>query len=462
MSTSTASAASTTLDPTIGLGLDDVYAAIAAGAVDRERSRTLAHDEVALLWERRFGALRLPVELGGAGASVRELFTELIALAAADSNITQALRVHFSFVEDQLLAGNDRLIAAIADGILVGNAITEPGSGAIDSYRTTLTRVGDEWRLNGEKFYSTGSLYADHILVAANRDDERVSVLVPATREGVKRVDDWRGFGQRLTASGTTLFTDVVVHDDEILGPGYGSAGPTYATAYLQLFQLAGLAGIAQRATDDLIEWVSARDRTFTHSVADRQRDDPLVQEIVGRLSATAFSARSNVLAVADLLDELLTTDPENAEAIARSSSRRVRRRHLSLRRCSRRRMSSSRWAGLRSLPKSLHWTVIGEMRERSPCTTRSTRSCVRLAITCSTEQSCPMPGVPACDTARPRRPTDGGADRARVDDHLGRSSQNRHRSAHSAHACDDSHRLALSVFQTTRQVCRIHPSGAQ
>lgn len=318
MSTSTASAASTTLDPTIGLGLDDVYAAIAAGAVDRERSRTLAHDEVALLWERRFGALRLPVELGGAGASVRELFTELIALAAADSNITQALRVHFSFVEDQLLAGNDRLIAAIADGILVGNAITEPGSGAIDSYRTTLTRVGEEWRLNGEKFYSTGSLYADHILVAANRDDERVSVLVPATREGVKRVDDWRGFGQRLTASGTTLFTDVVVHDDEILGPGYGSAGPTYATAYLQLFQLAGLAGIAQRATDDLIEWVSARDRTFTHSVADRQRDDPLVQEIVGRLSATAFSARSNVLAVADLLDELLTTDPENAEAIAR------------------------------------------------------------------------------------------------------------------------------------------------
>lgn len=71
---------------------DDVYATIAAGAVERERSRTLAHSEVALLWERRFGALRLPVDRGGAGASVRDLFSELIALAAADSNITQAQR----------------------------------------------------------------------------------------------------------------------------------------------------------------------------------------------------------------------------------------------------------------------------------------------------------------------------------------------------------------------------------
>ena len=44
---------------------DDIYAKIAAGAVERERSRTLAHSEVARLWERRFGALRLPVERGG-------------------------------------------------------------------------------------------------------------------------------------------------------------------------------------------------------------------------------------------------------------------------------------------------------------------------------------------------------------------------------------------------------------
>lgn len=296
----------------------DVYADIADGAVQRERDRTLAHEQIKRLWDNGFGSLRLTESDGGSGVTVRELFAELVELAAADPNITQALRVHFAFVEDQLISGDKRLLSAVADGILVGNAITEAGAGAIDAYRTQLTRSGRGWLLNGEKFYSTGSLYASHILVAADREGERVSVLVPVDRDGVTRVDDWRGFGQRLSASGTTVFSDVVVEDAEILGPGYGTAGPTYATAYLQLFQLAGLAGIARRATDDTIAWVAARTRTFTHSTADRQRDDPLVQEVIGRLSAVAFAARAAVLTVAELLDDLLARDPDDPNAIVR------------------------------------------------------------------------------------------------------------------------------------------------
>ena len=294
----------------------DVYATIADGAVARERSRELAHDAVRLLWRNGFGALRLPTSAGGSGASVRELFSELIDLAAADSNIPQALRVHFAFVEDQLISGNERLLRAIAEGALVGNAITEAGSGAIDHYRTQLLRDGDHWLLNGEKFYSTGSLYADHILVAADREGDRVSVLVRSDADGVNRLDDWKGFGQKLTASGTTVFTDVRVTDEDILGPGYGTAGPTYSTAYLQLFQLAGLAGIAARATSDTVDWIRNRNRTFTHSAADVQRHDPLVQEVIGKLSSVAFASRATVLAVADLLDELLANDPEDPDAV--------------------------------------------------------------------------------------------------------------------------------------------------
>lgn len=308
-----------TIRPTTLLGprqYADVYATIADGAVARERSRELAHDAVRLLWRNGFGALRLPTSFGGSGASVRELFSELIDLAAADSNIPQALRVHFAFVEDQLISGNERLLRAIAEGALVGNAITEAGSGAIDHYRTQLLRDGDHWLLNGEKFYSTGSLYADHILVAADREGDRVSVLVRSDADGVNRLDDWKGFGQKLTASGTTVFTDVRVTDEDILGPGYGTAGPTYSTAYLQLFQLAGLAGIAARATSDTVDWIRNRNRTFTHSAADVQRHDPLVQEVIGKLSSVAFASRATVLAVADLLDELLANDPEDPDAV--------------------------------------------------------------------------------------------------------------------------------------------------
>lgn len=297
---------------------------IAEGAVQREHERRLPFHEVQWLREARFGALRVPVEFGGFGATVRQLFDLLIDLAAAESNLPQALRVHWSFVEDQRLAGDERArhwLAATADGTLVGNAITEPGVGAADRYRTTLTRKGGDWALDGIKYYSTGSLYADHILVAADRDGERVSVLVDARQEGVEQTDDWDGFGQRLTASGTTTFTGVVVPEDRILGPGYGAPGRTYATAYLQLVQLAVLAGIARRAEADAVDWVRARTRTFTHAAADLPRHDPLVQQVIGKLSAAAFGARAAVLAVADDLDVLLDAGADDPELLDRAEA---------------------------------------------------------------------------------------------------------------------------------------------
>ncbi|MEU4649219.1 acyl-CoA dehydrogenase family protein [Nocardia fluminea] len=306
----TSTAAPSTTDSELDAVFAPIFDRIAAGAVEREVDRRLPFDEVGWLKEAKFGALRVPVEFGGYGVSVRQLFRLLIDLAAAESNLPQALRVHWSFVEDQLLAEagpeRERWLRAVAAGTLVGNAITEPGVGAVDRYRTRLTRDGDRLLLNGVKYYSTGSLFADHILVAADSDGERLGVLVDADADGVVQHDDWDGFGQRLTASGTTEFTDVVVASDRVLGPGYGVAGPTYGTAYLQLVQLAVLAGIAARAERDAREWVSARTRTYTHAAADLPREDPLVQQVIGKLSAAAFTARAAVLAVAEVLDGVL------------------------------------------------------------------------------------------------------------------------------------------------------------
>ncbi|WP_067688455.1 acyl-CoA dehydrogenase family protein [Nocardia jejuensis] len=316
----TSTAAKTTTDSDLDATFGPIFQSIAQRAVEREIDRRLPFEEVGWLRNARFGALRVPIEHGGYGVSVRQLFRLLIDLAAAESNLPQALRVHFSFVEDQLLAApgpeSERWLRALAQGTLIGNAITEPGVGAVDRYQTTLTASDDGWLLNGTKYYSTGSLYADHILVAADRDGERIGLLVDANAEGVRQHDDWDGFGQRLTASGTTEFTDVAVREDRILGPGYGAPGPTYGTSYLQLVQLAVLAGIAQRAELDAREWVAARTRGYTHSAADLPREDPLVQQVIGRLSSAAFAARATVLAVADLLDEVLNTGAKDESAL--------------------------------------------------------------------------------------------------------------------------------------------------
>ncbi|NEU96349.1 acyl-CoA dehydrogenase family protein [Bradyrhizobium uaiense] len=299
-----------------------IFETIAAGAVARERNRTLPIEEIRLLKEAGFGALRVPTDFGGLGATLHQTFELLIELAAADSNLPQALRAHFNLVEDLQLnkdyAVKARWLGAIANGALVGVAVTEPGLGAVDRYRTAVTSEGTLLRLNGVKYYTTGTLYADHLLVAADQDGKRVTVLVDASQPGVSVADDWDGFGQRLTASGTAEFKNVTVTHDRIIGPGYGTEGRVFGTAHVQLILLATLAGIAKRAAADTSDWIKARTRTFTHAVADVPRNDPLVQQVIGQLFSAAFAARATVLAAVDELARTLDgrhQDPQQLDA---------------------------------------------------------------------------------------------------------------------------------------------------
>jgi alkylation response protein AidB-like acyl-CoA dehydrogenase len=315
-------AASPVSDDELGARFAPVFEKIAAGAVDRERNRTLPFDEIRLLKEAGFGALRVPIEFGGLGATLHQTFDLLIGLAAADSNLSQALRVHFSIVEDLILNKDElvkaRWLKAIAGGALVGVAVTELGIGAVDRYRTAVKSGANGLRLNGTKYYTTGTLYADHLVVAADQDGKRISVLVDTNQPGVTVHDDWDGFGQRLTASGTAEFNDVRVSADRILGPGYGTEGRVYGTAHVQLVLLATLAGIARRASTDTVVWIKARTRTFTHAAADLPKDDPLVQQVIGRLFAAAFAARATVLAAVDELARTLDgrdKEPEQLDA---------------------------------------------------------------------------------------------------------------------------------------------------
>jgi len=211
-----------------------------------------------------------------------------------------------------------RWLKAIADGALIGVAVTELGVGAVDRYRTAIKSGASGLRLNGTKYYTTGTLYADHLVVAADQDGGRISVLVDTDQPGVTVHDDWDGFGQRLTASGTAVFKDVRVSPDRILGPGYGTEGRAYGTAHVQLILLATLAGIARRAATDTADWIKTRTRTFTHAVADLPKDDPLVQQVIGRLSAAAFGSRAVVLTAVDELARTLDgrdQDPQQLDA---------------------------------------------------------------------------------------------------------------------------------------------------
>nr|WP_245471672.1 acyl-CoA dehydrogenase family protein [Bradyrhizobium nanningense] len=320
-----------------------------------------------MLKEDGLGALRVPVEFGGLGASLRQTFDLLIALAAADSNLPQALRAHFNLVEDLRLtkdeAAKARWLRAIANGALIGAATTELGVGAVDRYRTAVTSNAAGLQLDGTKYYTTGTLYADHLIVAADQNGKRIAVIVDTSQPGVSVQDDWDGFGQRLTASGTAHFRNVAVPEDRILGPGYGTEGRVFGTAFVQLVLLATLAGIARCAATETADWIRSRARTFTHAVADLPRNDPLVQQVIGRLSRAAFGARAAVLAAVDELARTLGGRHQDPQQLDASGARQRRRRQWSSSLFLTPPPSSSRWAERLLRQRSSRLIGTGAMR---------------------------------------------------------------------------------------------------
>lgn len=289
---------------TIAAPFRPIFARIAAGALSRENERVLPVAEIEALKQAGFGALRLPVEAGGAGADLPTLFRLLIELSEADSNITQALRGHFGLAEDIVnsrdQAKKKRWYPRFAAGEIAGNAWSEIGNASIEGFSTRVTVKDGKHVLNGTKYYTTGSLYADWIDVgAAGPGGEGVSLALRRHQPGVEIRDDWDGFGQRLTASGTTVFTDAEVDPLDIV-PDQEKFG--YGTGFYQLFHVATLAGIGRAITRDVSRAVAARTRSYSHAAADRVSQDPQILAIVGRIRSAAYAASVLTLAGAEAL----------------------------------------------------------------------------------------------------------------------------------------------------------------
>ncbi|MBG4085254.1 acyl-CoA dehydrogenase family protein [Pseudomonas aeruginosa] len=281
-----------------------IFARIAEGAVERERQRELPHEAIAWLKQAGFGAVRVPREHGGAGASLPQLVQLLIELAEADSNITQALRGHFAFVEDRLNAepgpGRDRWLRRFVEGDLVGCAWTEVGSVRLGEVLTRVSRKDDgRWVVNGSKYYSTGSLFSDWIDLYAQRDDTGADVIaaIRTDQPGVRQSDDWDGFGQRTTGSGTSLFEDAEVEEENLID---FASRFKYQTAFYQLVLLAVLAGTGRAALRDVAAEVRGRTRIYSHGNAPRVSQDPQVQQVVGRIAARVYAAEAATLRAAE------------------------------------------------------------------------------------------------------------------------------------------------------------------
>lgn len=281
---------------------------VRAEAVLRETTHRLLHDEIAQATRLGLTRLRLPKTQNGAGFDLVEFFALVIELGAADPNLANALSANAGILEDALarpsLEWSQLVAAEIAQGKLVGSGASEIGGATNRSYETVLRPDGRDYRISGRKFYTTGSLYGDYMnAFALTPEGDPVTLIVPTRAKGVTILDDWDGFGQQLTASGTALLEDVLIRR-EWVRPSADRF--PHAHGFFQLYHIATLAGIARTIAVEATDLVVARTRSYPgRSNTERSADDPQIQQVLGRLASIAYVSRAAVLQAARGLQDV-------------------------------------------------------------------------------------------------------------------------------------------------------------
>ena len=317
--------ATVTQTPAVRVGsseLQKLLARIAVGASERERDGIAPHEQIGWIRKSGLSRLRLPVQQGGGGATIREFFATLIALAEADPNVAHILRTHYWATEQHLIAADPefagRGLGLIASGAILGVGFSEQSSRPAGlSFDTAFTPdPNGGWRLNGTKYYSTGTLYSDYTQIWAAAPDGRIAgAIIPVDREGVTVEDDWDGFGQRLTGTGTTRLDNVLVSDEEQydLGDPSEPQPPSYLPPFLQLYLQAVTAGVLRSVRNDAAALVKRRRRSFSHASAPQvPAEDPQVLQVVGEIAAEAI-----VLAAADTIQAVFESVVDGVPAAA-------------------------------------------------------------------------------------------------------------------------------------------------
>ena len=129
-------------------------------------------------------------------------------------------------------------------------------------------------------------------------------MLIESDRPGVELPDDWDGFGQRLTGSGSIVLDRVrITGADFFERPVADPERPRCPFTFNQVYLTSVVAGIAHRALRDAVELVGNRTRNYYHGTTARTSDEPVVLAAIGVASAKAFAATATISAAAALLE---------------------------------------------------------------------------------------------------------------------------------------------------------------
>ena len=291
-------------------------------AADHDRDATFPFENYDEMRREGYLGLTVPEELGGMGASLRELILAQERLAMGCGATALAVNMHVSPIAQLASlwrASGDESLADVlrraADGRLVYASMSaEAGDPILMSSSSVATPVDGGYRVTGKKIFGTESAVCTEFSTRARAGDEVLFFRLPRDAEGLRFKQTWDTLGMRATQSNDFELEDVFVAEDAIfhrypaghfdgtmLKTVWGWAMPTFGAVYL---------GIGAGAMAFAREQVLARGR----------QDDPQVQHLFAEMEVLLETARAVLDRHADELESgALSTGVSVQEGMARA-----------------------------------------------------------------------------------------------------------------------------------------------
>lgn len=223
-----------------------------------------------------FGVLGWPVPRRFGGAELDPLSTivglEALGYGCADNGLVFAVNNHlWGCVVYLLTHGSEAqkrcYLPRLCAGSLIGaQALSEPEAGSdVLSVRTTARRRGDEYVLQGTKWFISNGPVANLFVVFARTGEGRAqdalsAFLVSDDLPGVRRTREFAKLGLRTTPMGAVELDGCRVPAENLLGhEGGGYSVFTSTIEWERTFTLAGQVGAMERMLEASIDHVTSR-----------------------------------------------------------------------------------------------------------------------------------------------------------------------------------------------------------
>ena len=294
------------------------------GRDQRDQNRQLPFAEVELFSQKGLGGIRIPQTFGGAFVSNKTLAQVFRIINKADSSVGQIPQNQIALLNMIDILGNEQQKLFIFNEILNGKRLANGGPERNTKDTKTLSTIlnieNGRYYVDGEKFYSTGSSFAHWLAIKAIHPEGYVVLtLVDATAQGVEVIDNWNGFGQRTTSSGTVKLQRVEVDPLLIFDERKLAEDVNYRGAFSQLMQVAIDVGIAEAAFEDTLSAVK-KARPIVDAQVEKASFEHYTLQEVGKSAVLLDAAILLLDEAAEYLDELDRLSVVSAEQAAKAS----------------------------------------------------------------------------------------------------------------------------------------------